>query len=135
MKALQDFLNKEDRFAHFIGAHLVCVEADFAQAELLVEEHHLNGGSVCQGGVMFTLADLALAAVLNASGNLTLGVENSITFVRSARLGEKLVAKARLIRDHKKLPFCTVEICNEAGDLLAHMSALGYRKEQMIQID
>lgn len=135
MKSLLEFLNENDRFAAFAGMALTYVDASLAKAEMVVQEHHLNGGGVCQGGALFTLADLALAAVMNACGQLTFGIENNITFVRSARLGDRLVATATLTKDHKKLPYCLVEVCNEAGELLAHMTALGYRKADEVKFD
>ena len=75
---LLERLNTSDRFANGIGAQLVEIREGYARAELTVEEKHLNGANVCQGGVMYTLADLAFAGVCNCHGTLTLGVNNSI---------------------------------------------------------
>ena len=85
---LQERLNNEDRFAKSIGAQLTEVREGYACAELTVQEHHLNGAGVCQGGVMYTLADLSFAAVTNSHGILSLGISNTITFIKSAHLGE-----------------------------------------------
>lgn len=68
---LQERLNNDDRFAKSIGAQLTTVREGYACAELTVEERHLNGAGVCQGGVMYTLADLAFAAVANSHGILS----------------------------------------------------------------
>ena len=37
-------------------------EINHAIAEMTVTNEHLNGGNVCQGGALFTLADLAIGA-------------------------------------------------------------------------
>ena len=71
---LLERLNSSDRFASGIGARLVEVREGYARAELTVEERHLNAAGVCQGGVIYTLADLAFAGVCNSHGTLTLGV-------------------------------------------------------------
>ena len=60
---LLERLNAEDRFARSIGARLTEVREGYSCADLTVEERHLNGAGVCQGGVIYTLADLAFAAV------------------------------------------------------------------------
>ena len=60
---LIDFLNEKDRFAKSIGAQLTELREGYSRAELTVEERHLNGADVCQGGVIYTLADLAFAGV------------------------------------------------------------------------
>ena len=49
---------KKDRFADLIGAELIEASEGYAKARLKVEERHLNGGDICQGGAVFTLADL-----------------------------------------------------------------------------
>lgn len=132
---LLERLNKEDRFAASIGARLVEVREGYARAEMTVEERHLNGAGVCQGGAIFTLADLALAAVMNSRGILTVGVSNNITYVRSGKLGDTLVAECRERIDHHKLPCCDITVSNEAGDVLATMTGLGYRTKNEFVFD
>lgn len=132
---LLELLNRDDRFAASNGIQLTQVTETDAEACMTVAENHLNGGGVCQGGALFTLADLAIAAVMNASGQLTFGVENTITFVHSARLGDRLKAIARMTHDHRKLPFCQVEIVNQNQELIATLTALGYRKEHKMPFE
>ena len=120
-------LNKEDRFAKGIGAQLVEIKEGYARAELTVEERHLNGANVCQGGVMYTLADLSFAAVANSHNILTLGINNSICFIRSAQLGDKLIAECTEVVDHKRLPYCDIKITNQNGEIVATMTGLAYR--------
>lgn len=120
-------LNETDRFARSIGARLTEAGEGWARATLTVEERHLNGGGVCQGGALYTLADLAFAAVANSRGRLTLGIQNSISFLRSAQLGDQLTAECREVQDHHRLPYCEVRVTNQRGELLAAMTGLAYR--------
>ena len=62
MKTLKEMLS-HDRFAAEAGVELLEVREGCAKARMLVTEKHLNGGGVCQGGALFTLADLAFAAI------------------------------------------------------------------------
>ncbi len=129
---IKDKLNNEDRFAKSIGAQLTEASEGFARAELTVENHHLNGAGVCQGGVFYTLADLAFAAVANGRGTLTLGISNNITFIQSAQLGERLIAECREVVDHHRLPYCEIQIRKADGTVLAVMTGLGYRLNKPI---
>ena len=61
---LKDFLNQGDRFAANAGARIVEVREGYSRAEMTVTREHLNAGGVCQGGALFTLADIALAPYL-----------------------------------------------------------------------
>ena len=132
---LQERLNNDDRFAKSIGAQLTTVREGYACAELSIEERHLNGAGVCQGGVMYTLADLAFAAVANSHGILSLGISNTITFIKSAQLGERLKAECLEQVNHHRLPYCDIKISNEQGEILAMMTGLGYRMKQEIPFD
>lgn len=124
---LLENLNTNDRFAASIGAQLTEIREGYARAELTVEERHLNGANVCQGGVIYTLADLAFAGVANCHGILTLGINNSITFLKSAQLGDRITAVCTEVLDHRKLPYCDIKVTNQQGELIAMMTGLAYR--------
>ena len=127
---LKEFLNKGDVFAKNSGARLVEVREGYAIAEMTVTEEHLNSGGVCQGGALFTLADLAFAAISNSRGKLTFGLENTITFLRSAVVGDVLTAEATETLNHHKIPYCEIKVRNQNGDLVCVMTGIAYRKEK-----
>lgn len=132
---LLEHLNKNDRFAASIGAQLTTIRESYAKAELTVEERHLNGANVCQGGVMYTLADLAFAGVANCHGILTLGISNTITFLKSAKLGDHLTAECTEVLDHQKLPYCDIRVTNQNGEILAMVTGLAYRMRKDFPFD
>lgn len=126
-RSLLEKLNTTDRFANSIGARLAEIREGYARAELTVEELHLNGADVCQGGVIYTLADLSFAAVANCHNILTLGINNSICFIRSAMLGDHLKAECSEVVNHKRLPYCDIKVTNQKGEIVATMTGLAYR--------
>ncbi len=95
---------------------------------MTVTQAHLNGGNVCQGGALFTLADLAIAALMNSQGQLTFGISNSIFFVASAHEGDKLRAECVHIANHHKIPSVEVRVTNQDNVLICHVTGMGYRK-------
>ena len=102
--------------------------AVLAGARMKVTEHHLNGGDVCQGGALFTLADLAFAAAVNSHLTLTFSTSSQITFIRPVASGY-VYAEAVEIVNHKRMPFAEVRITDEEGQLVAVFSSSGYRKQ------
>ena len=132
---LQERLNNDDKFAKSIGAQLTEVREGYACAELIVEDRHLNGAGVWQGGVIYTLADLAFAAVANSHGILSLGISNTITFIKSAQLGETIKAECTEQVNHHRLPYCDIKITNLQGETLAIMTGLGYRMKKEFNFD
>ena len=131
---LIDFLNKNDRFAAEAGAQLTEVRPGYARAEMTVTEHHLNGGSVCQGGALFTLADLAFAAVMNSHGQLSFSITSNITFLRSAMSGDHLIAEAVETFNHHRIPFCEVKVTNQSGALICILTGTSYRKKEQLPV-
>ncbi len=125
---IKEILNRSDRFAANAGCRITEVDERHAVAVMTVAESHLNGGNVCQGGALFTLADLAIAALMNNSGQLTFGVSNSMMFVSSARLGDSLRAEAVFVADHHKIPAVEVKVTNQEGRTICHVTGMGYRK-------
>jgi acyl-CoA thioesterase len=95
---------------------------------MTVTSDHLNGGHVCQGGALFTLADLAIAALMNQHGELTFGISNNIMFVASAKEGDLLRAEAIFVADHRKIPAVEVRVTNQDNTLICHVTGMGYRK-------
>ena len=132
---LKEFLSQGDRFAANIGCILKEVREGYARAELVVTPDHLNAGGVCQGGVYFTLADIALAAVMNSREQLTFGIENNIVFLKSAKVGDTLIAEATEVFNHHKIPYVDVRITNQEGDLCSVVTGLAYRKAANLGID
>lgn len=102
MKTLKELLAK-DHFAANAGVELLEVSPGYARARMLVTVKHLNAGGVCQGGALFTLADLAFAAVANSHLKLTLSLNANITFLRSAHEGY-VYAEATETFSHARVP-------------------------------
>ena len=124
---LKEFF-KRDRFAVMAGCELLEIREGYARACMTVEEHHLNGGDFCQGGALFTLADLAIAALMNSQGKLTFGISNSIMFIASAHEGDSIRAEAIFVSNHHKVPSIEVRVTNQDGTLICHVTGMGYRK-------
>lgn len=133
MKTLKEFL-KTDQFATCTGVELIEIKPGYARARMEVTERHLNGGGVCQGGALFTLADLAFAAVANSHRQLTLSVTANITFLRPAKSGF-VYAEATEVFNHYRIPFVEVKITDERGELIAIFTSSGYRKETELPVE
>ena len=126
-RALKEFF-LHDEFARQNGIEIVEIAEGYARTRVHIEPRHLNAGGSVQGGVLFTLADLAFAAATNSHGTLTVTSSANITFIRGANTGV-ITAEAHELVNHRHLPFCEVRVTDEASNLLAIFTASGYRKE------
>ncbi|MDL2212608.1 PaaI family thioesterase [Bacteroides sp. OttesenSCG-928-D19] len=121
---------KLDRFATENGIELIEIGKGHSKAKLEVGPQHLNAGNTTQGGAIFTLADLALAAAANSHGTLALSINSSITFLRGSGPGDTLYAEARERHVGRKTGHYQVDVTNQQGDLIATFEATVYRKGQ-----
>ena len=75
----QEFF-KKDLFAENAGVVLLEVREGYSKAKLEIKPEHLNAGARTQGGAIFTLADLALAAAANSHGTLAFSLSPQSLF-------------------------------------------------------
>ena len=127
IQALKDFF-LHDEFARQNGIEIVEISEGYARTRVRIGPRHLNAGGSVQGGVLFTLADLAFAAATNSHGTLTVTSAANITFVRGASAGI-ITAQARELVSSRHLPFCEVRVTDDEDRLIAIFTASGYRKE------
>ena len=130
MSSLREFVQR-DEFVKHCGIELVSFAPGQAVARMAVQPWHLNAVGIVQGGAIFTLADFAFAAASNSHGTVAVGINVSITYMKSANSGT-LTAEAREVALNPKLASYTVNVTDEAGSLLAVLQGLVYRKQQSI---
>lgn len=117
-----------DRFAAEAGIVLDEISAGKATTRLTVEDRHLNAGDVVQGGAIFTMADLTMAAAANAHGVLAFTVQSDIRFLESAVKGDVLTATAQEKLLKRNIAHYQVEVVNQDGKLIALFDGICYRK-------
>ena len=99
----QEFF-KNDLFAENAGVVLLEARKGYSKAKLEIKAEHLNAGARTQGGAIFTLADLALAAAANSHGTLAFSLSSTITFLRAS--GELIATfESSVFRKDQKVPF------------------------------
>lgn len=127
--AVKERLNKEDRFCAFNGIQLTVVREGYAEAELAVTEHSLNGLGIVQGGALFTLCDLAFAGASNSYGRPCVGLGSSISYIRPGS-GTRLKAVAQVVNAGRTTCVCDVVIFNADGKIVSKSSMTGYFLDQ-----
>ncbi len=85
----------QDKASRALGMVVEEVAPGEARLSMPVRDDLLNGHDLCHGGLIFTLADSALAYASNARNHVAVAAAAEIQFVSPARKGETLVATAR----------------------------------------
>ena len=82
-KVLEDFF-KDDGFVKLSGIELVSVDETQAIAQAKISREHLNANGCVQGGMLYTLADFAFAALANYLHPATVTQGGQISYIRAA---------------------------------------------------
>jgi len=123
----QEFF-KNDRFAANAGVELMEIREGYSKARLVITAEHLNAGGRTQGGALFTLADLALAAAANSHGTLAFSLSSNITFLRGSEPGDVLYAEARERYIGRSTGYYQIDVTNQEGKLIATFESSVFRK-------
>jgi acyl-CoA thioesterase len=108
-----------------LGVELLEAGVGTARAALTVRPEHMNGVGVCQGGVLFSLADFAFAAACNYAEEPVIGIEVSISYCKTVKSG-KIVAEATEVSRTRSTTLAEVRVTDEAGTLLCVARGRGY---------
>lgn len=106
---------EDDRASRALGMEATTIAVDHAVVTMTVTDLMVNGHAICHGGYIFTLADSAFALACNSRGELTVASGADVTFVAAARLGDVLVADARVRAAYGRSGLTDVTV-SRAGD-------------------
>lgn len=85
---------ENDHFSRWLGIELVSIDAGKCCLKMLVRHEMLNGFSIAHGGVLFALADSALAFAANTHNKLSVSLDVTASYATPCREGDVLVAEA-----------------------------------------
>ena len=120
-------------FARAVGLRLLNVAEGYALVEMTCTREMENIFSMVHGGAIFTLADTAFAAAVNAQGRAAVAINISITFMKAVASGT-LCAEAREAALSNRLGSYTVNVTDESQALVAIFQGLAYRKSEPIEV-
>ena len=118
---------ERDAFSAWLGVELLDVRPRSASVRMTVRREMLNGFGVCHGGATFALADSALAFAANAHGQVTVAIENGISYPASVAAGDVLTAVAAEESTANRVAFYTVRVTKQDDSVVALFRGTVYR--------
>jgi acyl-CoA thioesterase len=118
-RACADAMWKDDAATQSLGMTLVSVAPGQAVITMTVTDRMVNGHKLCHGGYIFTLADSAFAFACNTYNQRTVAQHCAVTFLASAKLGDKLVARAVERQRSGRSGIYDVTVSREEGNVIA----------------
>ncbi len=126
---------QRDEASRALGIKLVSVKAGYAELNMPVADWMLNGAKVCHGGLIFTLADTAMAFASNSRNDNMLAINATIEFVAAGRAGDTLTAISREVHRAGRTGTFEVSVTDPKNQLIAQFLGRTYRvKGQQLEL-
>ncbi len=123
---------RSDPFSNMLGMTFEEIRPGYARVSMTVKPEMCNFHGSAQGGALFSLADAAFGAAVNAYGQTAFALTVSIQFLLPATAGMQLFAEAEELRQGRRAGFYQLTIRTSAGELVATCHAVAHRREERL---
>lgn len=118
---------QNDRFATENGAYIEEIGEGYAKIILPLDPHHYNAVGSVMGGAIFTIADFAFAVAANWKNEKPCVSQTAtITYLGRAK-GKQLIAEATCVKDGRSVAYYVIEVKDELGNQVAHVTSSGFK--------
>lgn len=132
LKEIQEFFAGDPFTVKTLGTVIREAGPGYAVCAMPLKPMHFNVAGIPHGGAVFSLGDFAFGVAANGfAQRLTISLQHDITYLAPAH-GKELIATARCIKGGRNTGFYTVEITDEMGTNVAHMTVNGFTLDQLI---
>ena len=123
-----------DVFSRWLGVEIVHLEPARVTLRMAVRQDMTNGLGVCHGGVTFAFADSAFAFASNTAGQVSVSIENSMTYPAAVRVGDVLLAEAEQEAGSRRLGYYRVRVTRDDGTVVALFRGTVYQTDPQHEV-
>lgn len=109
----------EDSASRGLSMQVQVIAPGVCETRMTVREDMVNGHNICHGGYIFALADSAFAFACNSYNEVTVAAGASIDFLRPAKLGDELCARATEVNRSKRTGLYDISVHDSGERLIA----------------
>jgi acyl-CoA thioesterase len=121
---------RKDAFSEWLGIEVLEIAPRRSTVRMRVRPEMVNGFGVSHGGVVYSLADSALAFAANTHGRVTVAIENSISYPSPVAVGDVLTAVAEEEAQTGSLGFFRVLVRNQDDVVVSTFRGTVYKTKR-----
>jgi acyl-CoA thioesterase len=125
-----DKMMADDAFSRWLGIKVLDIEPGYAKLEMEIRDEMANGFNVSHGGVVFSLADSALAFASNNYGRVAVAMENNISFMKKVVPGDTLTAQTEELSIGRRIGVYNISITNQKDEQVALFRGTVFRTQE-----
>lgn len=126
-EAVVSHMMGNDYFSQWLGIEVMVIKEGYSKIKMTVRKEMVNGLGVVHGGISFSIADTALAFACNNRNNLSLALDNSISFIKPIYPDDILTAEAKEIHNGRSTGLYHITVANQHGDTVALFKGTCFR--------
>ncbi len=88
---------EKDYFSQWMGIEPLSIKEGYCKLRMKITQTMLNGYNILHGGVTFAFADSAFAFASNSYDRLSVSMNGTMHYSKSAKEGDCLIAEAKMI--------------------------------------
>jgi len=120
-------LLSRDPFSNWMGIEIIDVKEGYCMVHCRIREEMINGFGVAHGGIIYSLADSALAFSAATTGRVALALDNSISYTKKVKSGDTLTARSKAENITNRTGLFIIKVTNQTSDTIALMKGTVYR--------
>jgi acyl-CoA thioesterase len=126
---------REDAFSRWLGVEVTAIAPGACTCRMTVRPEMVNGFGFAHGGIVFSLADSALAFASNSHGRVNVSIDNAVSYPAAIHRGDVLTAEAVEERRTRRLGFYRVAVTNQQGETVALFRGTVFQTEKAHRTD
>lgn len=124
-----NYMMANDAFSRWLGIEVDKIRPGHSRLIMTIREEMTNGFHIAHGGIVYSLADSALAFAANAHGKIAKTIQLTCQYVQSLSLGQQLFAEAIETTRTRKFAYYTIHIYTD-NRLVATLQGMAYISER-----
>lgn len=124
---------ERDQFTQWMGLKIDEIRAGYCKLHYIVREDMLNGFEKVHGGILFSAADSAFAFACNSHGRITVALDVSVTFIRPAKAGDRLIVEAKEVFLGDNTSVYDVRTTDKDGTIVSLFKGTAYRTSHIVK--
>jgi len=120
----------QDKFSQWLGVQVIAVREGYCELQMTVRDEMTNGFGTAHGGIVFAFADTALAFCTNASGEISVALDCTVSYPAAVKPGDVLTAVGVQETTSRKVGFAKVTVTNQDAVIVGHFRGTVYRTQK-----
>jgi acyl-CoA thioesterase len=123
---------ENEPYAKMFGIRVLELSSGHSVVSMEIKKEYNNIFEITHGGAVFSLLDVAFGAASNSFGTIAVALNINISYIKSAKEGDTLVAKADEIARSNKTASYFITVRNHSDETVAVAQTLAYLKKEKL---